>query len=162
MYCQLVVYLMTLYNIDVLSDMKVIYNNQTISDPTNKMSTLTDLKKSRVRNDRKIRCTYLQTKQIKHTVYYKNFHTIHTLLCYCGLAIVGYHVLINRLDTLKYRWLSARLQFITRWAMNTGWWEINIHGCYSLVTIAFAPRTIDEYDVTMLIRHRSTVVTSQC
>ena len=45
MYCQLVMYLMTLYNIDVLSDMKVIYNNQTISDPTNKMSTLTDLKK---------------------------------------------------------------------------------------------------------------------
>ena len=23
--------------------------------------------------------------------------------------------------------------------MNTGWWEINIHGCYSLVKIAFAP-----------------------
>ena len=23
--------------------------------------------------------------------------------------------------------------------MNTGWWEIDIHGCYSLVKIAFAP-----------------------
>ena len=23
--------------------------------------------------------------------------------------------------------------------MNTGWWEIDIHGCYSLVTVAFAP-----------------------
>ena len=44
--------------------------------------------------------------------------------------------------------------------VNTGWWEIDIHGCYSLVKIAFArAKTIDEYDVTMLVpRYR---VTSQ-
>ena len=40
--------------------------------------------------------------------------------------------------------------FLTHKAVNTGWWEINIHGCYSLVKIAFAPicaaRTIDEYE----------------
>ena len=40
--------------------------------------------------------------------------------------------------------------------MNTGWWEIDSHGCYSLVKIAFLcqfarARTIDEYDVTMLV-----------
>ena len=29
--------------------------------------------------------------------------------------------------------------FLTRKAVNTGWWEIDIHGCYSLVKIAFAP-----------------------
>ena len=29
--------------------------------------------------------------------------------------------------------------FLTRQAVKTGWWEIDIHGCYSLVMIAFAP-----------------------
>ena len=29
--------------------------------------------------------------------------------------------------------------FLTRKAVNTGWWEIDIHACYSLVKIAFAP-----------------------
>ena len=28
--------------------------------------------------------------------------------------------------------------FLTRLALNTGWWEIDINGCYSLVKIAFA------------------------
>ena len=34
---------------------------------------------------------------------------------------------------------NVRGHFLTRWAMNTGWWEIDINGCYSLVKIAFAP-----------------------
>ena len=47
---------------------------------------------------------------------------------------------------------------------NTGlWWGIDIHGCYSLVKIAFAPictgRTIDEYDVTIPVSY--ICVTSQ-
>ena len=29
--------------------------------------------------------------------------------------------------------------FLTHWAVNTGWQEIDINGCYSLVNIAFAP-----------------------
>ena len=29
--------------------------------------------------------------------------------------------------------------FLTRLAVYTGWWEIDIHGCYSPVKIAFAP-----------------------
>ena len=35
--------------------------------------------------------------------------------------------------------------------MHTGWWEIDIHGCYALVKITFVlhARTINEYDVTM-------------
>ena len=49
--------------------------------------------------------------------------------------------------------------------MNTGWWEIDIHDCYSLEKIAFAPicackKTIDEYDVTVLVP-RSRDVTDQ-
>ena len=38
--------------------------------------------------------------------------------------------------------LSELLQpftFLTRCAVNTRWWEIDIHDCYSLVKIAFAP-----------------------
>ena len=30
-------------------------------------------------------------------------------------------------------------RFLTRYAVNTGWWEIDIHGRYSLVKIAFVP-----------------------
>ena len=42
--------------------------------------------------------------------------------------------------------------------MNTGWWDNDIHGCYSLVKIAFVPicawaRTIDEYDVLMPVSY---------
>ena len=37
--------------------------------------------------------------------------------------------------------------------MNTGWWEIDIHGCYSLMKIVFVPihaeRTVEEYDITI-------------
>ena len=29
--------------------------------------------------------------------------------------------------------------FLTRQVVNTGWWDIDIHGCFSLVKIAFAP-----------------------
>ena len=31
------------------------------------------------------------------------------------------------------------ITFLTRWAVNTGWWDNDIHGCYSLVNFAFAP-----------------------
>ena len=34
---------------------------------------------------------------------------------------------------------AVRFAFLTRQAVNTGWWKINIHVCYSLVKIAFAP-----------------------
>ena len=34
---------------------------------------------------------------------------------------------------------DLRRRFRTRYAGNTGWWEIDIHGCYPLVQIAFAP-----------------------
>ena len=31
------------------------------------------------------------------------------------------------------------VEFLTRLAVNTGWWDIDIHGYYSPVKIAFAP-----------------------
>ena len=34
---------------------------------------------------------------------------------------------------------SQEANFLTRQAVNTAWWEIDINGCYSLVKIAFAP-----------------------
>ena len=38
--------------------------------------------------------------------------------------------------------------------MNTGWWEIDIQGCYSLVKISLARvRAIDEYDISMPVPH---------
>ena len=35
--------------------------------------------------------------------------------------------------------MASQLSFLTRWAVNTGWWDSDIQGCYSLVKIAFAP-----------------------
>ena len=58
-------------------------------------------------------------------------------------------------------WPGAQLAislFLTRYAVNTGWWDSDIHGCYSLMKIAFAPicackndRRI--HDVTMLVSY---------
>ena len=50
------------------------------------------------------------------------------------------YMMIRRNNSnLEKQICSAILIFFTCSAMNTGWWEIYIHSCYSLVKIAFAP-----------------------
>ena len=62
--------------------------------------------------------------------------------------------------------------FLTRLAVNTRWWEFDIHGCYSLLKIAFAPISTCKNN-RRILRHNAstprscdvtdqTVVTSQC
>ena len=65
---------------------------------------------------------------------------------------------------LRYQGLTCVIFYLlTRQAMNTGWWEVDIHGCYSLVKITLGQfahaRTIGVYDVTMPVT--SVRVTSQ-
>ena len=41
--------------------------------------------------------------------------------------------------THNYNKVTGIMIFLTRYAVNTGWWEIGIQDCYSLVKIAIAP-----------------------
>ena len=81
-------------------------------------------------------------------------------MCEESLCLLRCHVLTKVTWSIVYRswvhdfisWYRSRIlktsqqwkwqyvqHFLTRWTVNTGWWEIDIHGCYSLVKIAFAP-----------------------
>ena len=56
----------------------------------------------------------------------------------CPVAIVFYQRerLENETNLLDISWNKW---FLTRYAMNTGWWEFDIYGCYSLLKIASTP-----------------------
>ena len=43
------------------------------------------------------------------------------------------------IESFHIQMQHKKSNFLTRYAVNTGWWEIDIHDCYSLVQIAFAP-----------------------
>ena len=69
---------------------------------------------------------------------------------YGGVHLFSLHILIvTKIWKMHGRWPKQTI----RYAVNTGWLEIDIHGCYLQVNIAFVPIgaqiTIDEYDVKM-------------
>ena len=55
------------------------------------------------------------------------------------------------------RGIIKDMHFLHAKALNTWWWEIDIHGYYSLVKITFAPictsKTINKYDIIMPVSH---------
>ena len=65
-----------------------------------------------------------------------------------------------------FLWLSIHFRYwsmiLTRYAMNTGWWEIDIHGCYSLVKITFAPIGTGELWWHHNAKSEKTVLSDNC